>query len=225
MKPSLDPRNVLDRQFIDHLLRLDGWLDGKRQEKNVDRAALGALRRAAGKAPEDADSAHPHVGRYLRPQDFNGDAWQVVCLYVVGTLFALHPPDRWPSGDSAGWWDRNLGASFRRKALDGHGSREGVERRFQWLLASDRSELATRLRHGASLLSSPPHPVPIDWLQLLRDLRGWGAEGSQVQARWASAFWRDDQPGPTLAANGDEALDGDLADSADLASTDEGSQT
>lgn len=200
MSSNPPDRQRLDSDFVARLFWLDGWRnrDGQLQQdiRLRDAAALGALKRAAGKAPDGAGPAHAVLAPYLLPEDFDADAWPVTVLYTVGGLFALypsrlrgdpaHPPNR---------WERSFGASFRLKAPPGSSARVAVERRFQWLLAADRAELPVRLRQCVSLLHSPSpgQPVNIDWAQLLYDLRRWGLPGAYIQSSWAAAFWREDQ--------------------------------
>lgn len=194
-----------DRRFIEHLEELAGWQGGNWDERRADRAALAALRRAAGKAPDESATAHRYVGAWLDGVDFErDDGWQARCLYLVASLFAMHPRGSWARREGRGqWWERNLGASFYRLAPPGDRQRESVERRFQWLLASDRHELPARLRQAIGLLASHQQNVPVDWFYLLRDLRWWGGEGSQVRARWASAFWRGERDTDAAGAGGD----------------------
>jgi CRISPR system Cascade subunit CasB len=107
--------------------------------------------------------------------------WDESCHFLVGALFAWHPlSDRPEEG-----FRRNLGHSFAR--LSSTLAEESVERRFSALLVSNRDELADRLRAAVGLLRA--REVPIDWTQLLRDLRWWGTERRSVERAWARSFW------------------------------------
>jgi CRISPR system Cascade subunit CasB len=66
-------------------------------------------------------------------------------------------------------------------------SSEGAEHRFTALLGAHREELEHHLRSAVSLLKS--HDVPVDWEQLLRDIRWWGGAARRVERSWASAYW------------------------------------
>ena len=202
-----------DARFVDFLERLAGWRDGKWDDKRVDRAALAALRRSVQLLEEDA-AAQRYVADWVEPEDFERDrGWQARCTYLVAALFAMHPRGSWTRREGRGeWWERNLGASFHRLAPPGDRGRESVERRFQWLLASDRHELPRRLRQSITLLASAPQDVPVDWFALLRDVRWWGVEGSRVQARWATAFWRGQRE---LDTDGDGAGDDEVVSTGD----------
>lgn len=146
-------------------------------ERNDDRAALAALRRSLGKHPGEASEAH----RYILP--FNPAVWEEPAFYLVAGLFALHPAN-WRTEDSD---DRqtNFGASFAwlRSKTDS----ESIEKRFVALLDCHEDDLSDHLRHAVSLLRS--QEIPIDWGQLLKDLRNWNHMDHFVQRRWARAFW------------------------------------
>ena len=68
----------------------------------------------------------------------------------------------------------------------------GVERRFATLLAADREDIDHQLRAVVGLLRQ--HDVPVNWLQLLRDLGGWARPDRDVQRRWARSFWGSASP-------------------------------
>lgn len=149
-----------------------------------DRAALAALRRSLGKSPGEAAETHRYVLR------FNPEPWEESAYYLVAGLFALHP-ESWPhkEGDKR---LTNLGASFAwMKAKPEASSDSSIERRFVALLDCHADDLADHLRHAVSLLKAKE--IPVDWLQLLRDLRRWNHEERFVQRGWARAFWGGNQ--------------------------------
>jgi len=146
--------------------------------RNEDRAALAALRRGLGKRPGEAAETHRYVLR------FNPEQWEETAYYLVAGLFAMHP-ESWSRKED----DKrltNLGASFAgmKSKADSDSS---IERRFVALLDCHEDDLAEHLRHAVSLLRSKE--IPVDWLQLLQDLRNWTHEERRVQRRWARAFW------------------------------------
>src|SRR5207249_1473109 len=63
----------------------------------------------------------------------------------------------------------------------------GIERRFVALLAADREDVGDHLRALMGLLRQ--HEVPVNWLELLRDLGNWDSADRDVQRRWARSFW------------------------------------
>jgi CRISPR system Cascade subunit CasB len=149
----------------------------KELERNEDRAALAALRRSLGKSPGEAAEAH----RYILP--FNPTTWEESAYYLVGGLFALHPQSwRRDAGDRS--WT-NLGASFAR--LRSQVDSKSIEKRFVALLNCHEDDLAEHLRHAIGLLRSKE--IPIDWVELLKDLCNWNHEDRFVQLNWARAFW------------------------------------
>ncbi len=91
----------------------------------------------------------------------------------------------------------NLGDSLRKYAeknrLDGGSADtdellfEPLRRRLEAMLACPRNELHEHLRQAVSLLTSKS--VPVDWAQLLCDLRAWGWPGHPIQWDWSRAFY------------------------------------
>lgn len=159
-------------RFVEHLEKL---------EASQDRSALAALRRSLGKSPGQAAEAHRHV-LWVGPP-----SWEEPAYYLVAGLFALHPAS-WRKDEG----DRqltNFGASFAW--LKSKTDSDSIEKRFVALLDCHEDDLAEHLRHAVSLLRSKE--IPVDWAQLLRDLRNWNHEDRFVQRRWARAFWGGNQ--------------------------------
>jgi len=167
----MSPPNDHERAFADHLDSL---------AKKEDRAALAALRRGLGKPPGVAAEMHPYLARWL-PAD--APLYQDEPYYTVAALFAWHQ-GTWkaPSEEKQA---TNLGASFARLAKQVESG--SIEKRFVALLNCHRDDLHVHLRHAVGILKSKD--VPVDWAQLLHDIRGWDWESRQVQRQWAKAFW------------------------------------
>jgi len=164
-----EKREKRERDFIGSLI---GY------SENEDRAALANLRRGLGKKFGTAPEVFPFVTRYAgiyEEEDFA----------LVGSLFALHSEKNW-RGEEKGRSKRNLGASLRWFA-DENNADASTERRFVALLNCDREDLMTHLRQAVSLLKSKE--IPVDWLQLLQDVRHWNNETRFVQKKWARSFW------------------------------------
>ena len=141
-----------------------------------DRAALAALRRGLGEAP----GAAPEMYRYVVPRlPANLPRWHEDQYYLVASLFGLHPL----AGGSG-----NMGHHFAQAAVDG-GNEDAVaiERRFTILLNAHADDLPFLLRQAISYLQSKD--IPVNYHQLLGDLRWWNSERRSVQRRWANAFW------------------------------------
>jgi len=164
-----------ERRFVDHLVAftLPSTRDG--------RAALAALRRGLGKPPGTAAEMFPFVAEYAP----DGTNWNSDRFYLVASLFGSHPVN-WDY-DGKDDCRSNLGASLRRANRESG----GVEAALVSLLNSSQDELADRLRHSVALCAAAqPAPVPVDWAQLLHDLRWWDSPRRDAHRRWATAFWR-----------------------------------
>lgn len=221
-----EKRNI--RTFVDYLECLAGLIEPtddeseERQKENQSpegRAALARLRRTLGKDPDRAMRAYAYVTRWtqnldeLFPRRVYDKAqhaqyeWQVSCYFHVASLFAYYHQRRsWHHAADIRKTERNFGASLR--LLDEQRRKEGnageaqersksLEKRITALLMSRRADLPERLRHAIALLKA--EKIPIDWVQLLEDLKWWDADYSRrsssnpvpsVQRRWANSFWR-----------------------------------
>lgn len=174
-----------ERFFIAHLVRLAGLTAAGKEHpgRGKNLAALAALRRGLGKRPGEAPEMFPYVVPYIAswlPRQRQDDC------FLVASLFAFHP-HLWAHPDNPrAHAPTNLGASLRLLSSYTQGS--SIEKRFTAMLNSGREDLPERLRHAVSLLKS--HDIPVDWLQLLLDLRGWDWESRRIQRDWARAFWR-----------------------------------
>lgn len=146
-----------------------------------DRAALAALRRALGTTP----GSRPEAARVLyRLLPANVPQWRERDCWLLAGLFALHPRSL---EHPPGGYGLTLADSLRQLARVEAVSSEGVERRLIALLNAEREDLDDHLRHAVAQLRA--HDVGVDYVQLLRDLRGWGAEERWVQRRWSRAYW------------------------------------
>ena len=165
-----------ERSFVERLARIG---------EASDRATLAALRRGVGHEPgEVAEAARAFYS--LLPGDVG---WQERDYWLVATLYALHPTWRMPTDDGHGYTLAHALADFGRLTP---GSANGAERLLLIMLRSDHDELPHHLRRAVMQLRSGG--VAIEWEQLLRDLRWWGAPAKRVQQRWARDYWgaRDD---------------------------------
>ncbi len=202
------------RPFVEYLERLAGVEASENDVEadesarasggEINRAALARLRRTLGKSIDEATEAYPYVVRWA--DDASG--WREECYYLVAALFAFYPQQSWHHAAELRARERNFGASFLRleeemragdsSAEAGTTRLQNLERRFSSLLVSRREDLPERLRYAVSLLKA--HDIPIDWVQLLRDLwrwkRGedapasWREHSSTTQRDWAKSFWR-----------------------------------
>jgi len=144
------------------------------EENAENRAMLAALRRGLGAAPGDPETAgmFPYIVPWIN------EWYEEADIYMSASLFALHP-DSAKSG--------NMGDHMRRLTVDER-RKESTERRFVQLLRMRRETLEPRLRQQISILKSKD--IPVNWHQLIADLRYWDHPDHFVQRRWAGVFWR-----------------------------------
>jgi CRISPR system Cascade subunit CasB len=119
------------------------------------------------------------------------EEWREEEFFLVATLFPFNTR----------CWTGDLGRSLRvlRRSLP-EAQRDGLDRRVAILLDASRGELPFRLRQTVRLLVQ--HELPLDWRQLLKDLRRWDHPSRHVQKQWARSYfgWLPEEP------NGAEAL-------------------
>jgi len=98
---------------------------------------------------------------------------------LLAGLFALYPESS----------SLSLAEALRRvwRPTSGEPARESVEKRFQALLAANRTDLPVHLRHAVSLVAATE--LGIDWNDLYRAIRYWGHEDDFVRRRCARSFW------------------------------------
>ena len=112
---------------------------------------------------------------------------------TIAILFAAHPASF--SEEQLSVRARNLGESMRLLAMEraGAGSdpdellSEPLKRRLDTILAAHPDDLFGHLQQVMRLLKSGE--VPVDWNQLLWDLRNWGREDRRVQWEWSRSFY------------------------------------
>jgi len=162
----------------EHEKRFVAYLQSLAQQEN--RGALAALRRGSGKPPGAAPEMFPWVVPHLP----NLSRRESEAFFLVAALWGLHP-----SHTDQG----NLGTTLRQVAEKAPQGRESTERRFVALLNACREDLPSHLRHVIRLAAAKE--VPVNWTQLLADLRAWHWSDRPVQRAWAQEFWRQVAPG------------------------------
>jgi len=162
------------------------------QERD-DRGALAALRRGLGKPP----GTSPEMFPYTVPRTQGLPPWREDHFFLVAGLFALHP---------AAGIEGNIGDTFARVKW-ARGSAEvedSLEKRFVALLNAHADDLQNHLRHAVALAKTAD--VPLNWAQLLADLRQWGHPNHYVQREWARSYWQ------SRSTNGSEQSEHTAAD-------------
>lgn len=164
------------------------WLQGLAERE--DRGRLAALRRGLLLEP----SQFYELYRVVPPQFLEGvSREEVQRRMAVAILFATHPLSF--SKEQLAERPRNLGESLRllaKKQAGGEidpedGLPEPLKRRLDAMLAAPADELFDHLRQVVRLLKG--QEVPVDWAQLLRDLRNWDQEDRRVQWWWSRSFY------------------------------------
>lgn len=152
--------------FIEHLCELAD-----------NRAALAVLRRGLGQPPGYV----PEMLRYISPFVTDRTSrWEERALYLIASLFALHPTNT---------DEGNMGDHLARLKSKDDENDTALERRFTHLLSAHPDDLDVYLRQAVSILRAKE--IPINWNQLLQDVRSWShPDGrAQVRRRWARSFW------------------------------------
>lgn len=164
------------------------WLQDLAKEK--DRARIAALRRGLLLEPNQFFELY----RVVPAQYLEGvSRREVQHRLMVAILFATHPKSF--SEEQLERRPRNLGESLRLLAAAQAGGAidpelglpEPLKRRLDALLAAHPDDLFHHLRQVVRLLKS--REIPVDWRQLLRDLRNWDREDHMVQWRWSQSFY------------------------------------
>lgn len=145
------------------------YLEGLKE----DRGKMAALRRGLGLPPGTCTAMYPVVAVRL-PRDC--PKYEEERYYLISSLFGFHPLST---------EDGNMGDHMRHAC--GDKLLQAVERRFVRLLATNWEDISNELRQVVSYLKSKE--VPINWHQLIADLKNWSHPDRFVQRRWANAFW------------------------------------
>jgi CRISPR system Cascade subunit CasB len=165
LKPS-----ARDHRFIAYLERLA--TDAQRRH-GTHRGALADLAAELGKQPGSSVRSVRWLARWTAHVSQSERARH----HLVAALFAAHPAST-PAG--------NLGLTMARIAL-ARGVTASLEQRFVALLEADAEDVGHHLRGLVGLARAAD--VPLDWAQLLADLRRWEDPLRQVQTKWALGFW------------------------------------
>lgn len=168
-----------EARFIAALRRYAAPSDGSAEVNPRQRAALAILRRGLGKPIGQVVEMYPYVVPHLPP---DVKPWQEDAYFLIASLFATHP-HTYP--EDASGHATNLGVSFAR-LRDARDS-SSIENRFTALLDASTEALPDHLRQAIGLLRATD--VPVNYLQLLRDIRCWQRDDRSVQRAWARSYW------------------------------------
>lgn len=183
------------------------WL--QKLEKDNDRGTLAELRRGNALEKEQLYLLY----RVVPPQFLDTPGDPPERIFMLASLFALHPlpfRDGYPPVPR-----RNVGDSLRELAkrqqmmrvqlapevsveepntgperIEGQDDiviPDALKRRMDAVLAARSEDLFEYLRHIVRLLKTGE--IPIDWDQLLKDLRRWDHPSRFVQRNWSRSFY------------------------------------
>ena len=152
-----------------------------------DKAAMATLRHGLGKPPGTFYQMDKYVLKFLGGES---EESYYPPYYLIASLFAFwhqgrdsvepNPPVNF--GDSLRLLvDKEAVSSNRDEA------EKRIEKRLVALLNCHYDDLSEHLRHLISLLKSKD--IPVNWAQLLRDIKSWNREDHVVQKTWARSFW------------------------------------
>lgn len=181
MSETAIQKQTLDESFI-------GYLESVL--KRDDRAVLAHLRRGLGKEAGTAMEMFPYIARFVQTKFRSEEN----AYFLVASLFGLYPTNSWKSDEKY----NNLGKSlsFLKEESD------SIEKRFVALLNSDEEDLPNHLRQIISLLKSKEKPI--NWFQLLKDIKNWSHEDRYVQRNWAKGFWGNSSTNTENAEKGEQ---------------------
>lgn len=139
-----------------------------------------------------AISAEPEhlwkVYKFLPSEISISSEWEEKHIWIpVACLFVFYPqkieevkdPRRYNFGLSC--WDLAV-------EINKIGESKGTERRFRALLDTSLSDIRSPLTNLVRQMKSKG--IPINYPQLLADLRQWEHPNQYIQDRWARTFWR-----------------------------------
>jgi len=174
--------------------------------KHEDTGSLAALRRACGQRLAASRNCQWFASVSTHPADFLTAT--LVAQYSttqiqrgihliayerrgsIGAAWARYCRERDREQDPATFYLRRQEALV--KGQDPHRRPPSIHERFRTVLDAEleldgTGELAHRL--GGLMRMLVAEDVPVDVIQLARDMRGWRAETRYVQERWAKAFY------------------------------------
>ena len=174
------------------------WL--QERVKKEDRATLAELRRGLMLEREQLHLLYGVIpSQHVENRGWRGgsEREEAERRFMLASLFALHPVSFTETELAAR--RRNVGDSLRLLALRQQERRsargtadesllpEPLKRRMDALLASRYEDLFEHLRQVIRLLKT--EEIPVDWDQLLKDLRRWDDPERSVQWRWSRSFY------------------------------------
>ncbi|NNF99387.1 MAG: type I-E CRISPR-associated protein Cse2/CasB [Desulfobacteraceae bacterium] len=155
--------------FVQYLQGMDG-----------DRGKLAILRK--GLIDTQAQATWPQLSRFMnfdRPH-------QMKALQTVAGLFAHHS-NHTIKGNFGSLCRQLLDSDEKQKIAQGESG--PISRHFQYALAANGEEIFARVRR--LVLRARRDNIPVNYIQLLKDLIGWHADykKNRIKLAWGKAFW------------------------------------
>ncbi|MDQ3713875.1 MAG: type I-E CRISPR-associated protein Cse2/CasB [Acidobacteriota bacterium] len=202
MSNYTEQKRNLEKCFFGYINYLESLVPDSQKKTNESarqntRAALAYLRRGLGRKAGTAVEMLPYIMPYAEklPEGLSSKQREKIesSYFLVGSLIGLYPKasrksedkGRLNLGKSLLLFDREI--SKKSPNLLKSERNSSVEKRFVALLNADEEDLPNHLRQIISLLKSKE--IPINWLQLLKDINDWSYESKSVQRNWAREFW------------------------------------
>lgn len=151
------------------------------QSKKDDRGSMANLR--CGLVDGKQHRAWPYLGHLNGIGDEHDHASRVI--QTIAGLYATHPEES-SNGDLGSLCRKLLGDEERSKLATAEGVGP-ISRRFQHLLVADADEVFDRVLRF--ILRAKADNIPVNYMQLYKDLLDWKYKSDRVRVRWARSFW------------------------------------
>ncbi|MEN8232817.1 MAG: type I-E CRISPR-associated protein Cse2/CasB [Thermodesulfobacteriota bacterium] len=145
----------------------------------ADRGKLATLRK--GLIDTQSQSTWPLLSRFI-----NFDKpYQMKVLQTVAGLYAHHPQNT-SSGNLGSTCFKLLDEDEKKKMAQGESG--PISRNFQYVLAANGEELLPRVRRLG--FRSKADEIPINYVQLTKDLLDWQYKKDRIKLAWGKEFWK-----------------------------------
>jgi len=149
------------------------------QSMEADRGKLATLRK--GLIDTQSQFAWPLLSRFI-----NFDKpYRMKVLQTVAGLYAHHPQNT-SSGNLGSTCFKLLDEDEKQKIAKGESG--PISRNFQYVLAANGEELFPRVRR--LVFRAKGDEVPINYVQLTKDLLDWQYKKDRIKPAWGKEFWK-----------------------------------
>lgn len=151
-----------------------------------NRGTLATLRRGLTGDPFYDLRLHQFIARHIPDEDRDSrlGGTKEKTYYLVAALYANHPCVT----QAGNFGDHLRAATVLRE------DREAAERRFTALLNIRLEDIHKPLRQALNMLSFQQQNVPVNWMNLFKDLLNWDDPEKSIQRDWANGFWKYEKP-------------------------------